>query len=125
MKRLVSVCAVILIVALLSACADQFYTTTSFRRYQSFAERYKLGMDRQDVIDKLGIPDSYRDEEGEYHKVPVMEEDAFKEILLKEGTEFVYTCHKYRDPADPYRLRITFNDEGKSADLEFEQIGGG
>ena len=125
MKRFLSVCAVLLAVVLLSGCTDMFYTTSSFRRYKSFADRYKPGMDRQNVIDKLGLPDGYWDAEGEYHKVSVRDKESDKEALLKEGQVFVYNCHKYCDPADPHRLRITFSNDGKSVGVEFERIGGG
>lgn len=125
MKRLAAVCAVVLVVALLSGCTDLFYTTSSFRQYQSFVNGYKPGIDRQDVIDKLGLPDGYLDADGEYHNIPVTEAETYTEALLKEGAVFVYECYKYRDPADPHRLRITFNKDGKSAAVEFERIGGG
>ena len=125
MKRLVSVCAVILVLALLSGCTDMLFTTASFRKYQSFVQWYKPGMERQAVIDKLGVPDAYRDAAGEYHSVSRLDTEGVKEDLLKEGMVFVYECYKYRDPADPHRLIIHFDYDGKSAAVEFESVGGG
>jgi hypothetical protein len=48
------------------------------------------------------------------------------EILLEDsGSAWLYECWKQADPADPYRLKITFNAEGKSESATLTLVPGG
>lgn len=126
MKRLTPVLTVLLIVALMmTGCSELLFTTDEYRSYQRFLDHHQAGTERQAVMDELGCPDGYYDDKGAYHHIPYLEEDAYKEILLDEGTVFVYECYKRPDPAEPYRLRITFDSEGKSTEAELVIVPGG
>lgn len=126
MKRYVYAFAAFLIVALLlTGCTEALFTTAEYRSFQSFADRHQAGTEKQTVFEELGYPDAYYDEQGNYQKVPYTEREAYEEVLLDEGAVFVYECYKRSDPAEPYRLKITFNDEGKSVGAELVLVPGG
>lgn len=101
-------------------------TTKEFRTYKSYAKRNELGSSRQEIFDKLGYPDGIRDSDGYYHSVMFEDREAFEAgISADTSTEWYYDCHELPDPANPYRLRITFDGEGRSENIEFDYVPGG
>lgn len=101
-------------------------TTKEYRTYRSFAKRNELGMSRQEVFDKLGCPDCLRDSDGYYHSVMYDDRDDFEAgISADTSTEWHYDCHEFPDPANPYRLKIAFDSEGRSESTTFDYVPGG
>ena len=125
-KRYMHVFAVVIIIALLTGCTDALFTTAKYQSYQSFADRHRAGMEKQAVLDKLGCPDGYLDIQGSWHDIPQAEKESFEENHAENGsTAWIYECYKWPDPAGPYRLKITFDDEGKSTSVEMMLVPGG
>lgn len=101
-------------------------TTKEFRSYKSFAKRSELGMSRQEVFDKLGCPDCLKDSDGYYHSVMYDDIEGLEAgISADTSTEWHYDCHEFPDPANPYRLKIAFDGEGRSESIEFDYVPGG
>ena len=126
MKKLFVLILAILYVMVLSGCADALFTTAEYRTYRAFAEKHNEGMDPQAILEKLGCPDGYYDAQGNYQNIPSAEQGRFMEILLKDsGSAWLYECWKRPDPADPYRLTITFNAEGNSETATLNLVPGG
>lgn len=101
-------------------------TTKEYRTYKSFAERNQLGMSKQEVFDKLGCPDGCKDPDGYYHSVIFEDRETFEAgISADMSTEWYYDCYELPDPANPYRLEIAFDGEGRSESIEFDYIPGG
>ncbi len=126
MKRYMYVYAVVIIIALLTGCTDTLFTTAEYRAYQSFADSHRAGMEKQEVFDKLGCPDGFFDAQGNYHGISRTERESFEENHAEDcSTAWIYECYKQPDPSDPYRLKITFDDEGKSVSVELTLVPGG
>ena len=118
--------AILAVALLLSGCADMLFTTAEYRSYHAFANKHKAGMEKQEILDTLGCPDGYYDMQGNYQSIPYADQESFKEILLTNlSTAWVYECWKRPDPADPYRLKITFDAEGNSERAELTLVPGG
>lgn len=126
MKRCLQIVTVVLLVALLSGCTNLFYTTDDYKTMYTFASLYKDGTAKQAVYEVLGCPDGIKDAEGNYHHVPRENRESFVSALPNDGsTAWIYECYKRPDPADPYRLVITFDAEGNSTGMEFTPVPGG
>lgn len=120
------IAAILVMVLLLSGCADMLFTTEEYRSYHSFANQHKAGMEKQDILDKLGSPAGFVDAQGNYQSIPHAQQEVFTDLLLDDSvTAWVYECWKRPDPADPYRLKITFDQNGKSASAELTIVPGG
>ena len=105
---------------------NMLFTTAEFRTYQSYSEKHKAGMEKQKILDKLGCPDGYVDAQGNYHAIARVDQERFEENLAEDNsTAWVYECWKRPDPADPYRLKITFDADGKSKSAELTLVPGG
>ncbi len=101
-------------------------TTKEYRTYKSFAKRNELGMSRQEIFDKLGCPDGRKDSDGYYHSIMFEDREGFEDgISADMSTEWYYDCWEYPDPANPYRLVIRFEAEGRSESIEFDYVPGG
>ena len=130
MKRIFKIFGLVFAVLLLfCSCedaVDNLFVTDDYRMYNSFYKHYKDCTDKQTVLDKLGYPEAYFDALGSLVNIPYSEREEYEEELMSsDGTVWSYSCHKYSDPAEPYRLKITFNEEGKSVGIEFQLIPGG
>ena len=126
MKHYKYILAVLLVALLLTGCTDTLFTTAEYRTYQAFTENHDAGMEKQAILDKLGCPDGYYDMQGKYQGIPYADQESFQEILLTNlSTTWVYECWKRPDPADPYRLKITFDAEGNSKSAELTLVPGG
>ena len=127
MKRIVAVCACLTLVALCFAgCTDMLSTTAEYRRYQSFVDKHKAGMEKQEILEKLGYPNGYVDAQGSYQTIKHADQERFKEHLSADtSTIWVYECWKRPDPADPYRFKITFDADDKSKSVELMLVPGG
>ena len=126
MKKLFVLILAIICVMMLYGCADALFTTTEYRAYLAFAEKHNEGMGPQAILKELGCPDGYYDAQGNYQSIPSAEQGRFVEILLEDsGSAWLYECWKRADPADPYRLKITFNAEGKSESATLTLVPGG
>ncbi len=98
MRHCKCILAVLLVALLLTGCTDALFTTAEYRAYQSFAEKHNAGMEKQEILDQLGCPDGYVDAQGNYQSI---------------------------EPADPYRLKITFDADGNSESAELTLVPGG
>ena len=126
MKYCKYILAVLLVALLLTGCTDALFTTAEYRAYQVFAGKHNASMERQAVLDELGYPDGYYDMQGNYQRIPYADQESFQEILLTNlSTAWIYECCKRPDPADPYRLKITFDTEGNSESAELTLVPGG
>lgn len=126
MKPYRYILALLLVALLLTGCTDALFTTAEYRTYQAFAEKHDAGMDKQAILDELGCPDGYYDMQGNYQSIPYADQEIFQEILLTTlSTAWIYKCWKRPDPADPYRLKITFDAEGNSERAELTLVPGG
>lgn len=111
---------------LFTSYKDMMSTTAEYRRYQSFADNHKAGMGKQEILDKLGCPDGYVDAQGNYQAIRYADQEGFIENLSTDTSKtWVYECWKRPDPADPYRLKIAFDDEAKSISVELTLVPGG
>ena len=116
--------------AALQSGLEYVFTTKSYRLYRDFYCNYEVGMDKQDVLDKLDYPESYYNKSGNlYHRSSFRtneERETYNQGVLDDGsTLWHYTCHRLKDPADPYSLTIHFDSEGKCTSVSFKQIPGG
>lgn len=101
MKYLKCILVILLAVLLLTGCTEDLFTTAEYRAYKAFAEKHTPGMEKEEILQKLGDPDSRR-----------------REV-------WVYECYELPDPANPCRLTILFDGEGKSTDATFVFVPGG
>ena len=83
--------------------------------YQTFADKHKSGMTKQEVIDELGCPDSYIDAERKHKTLDSGDHESFK-AHLSEDTSVVwyYSCYVRLDSINFYTLIIDFDSEGKT-----------
>ena len=126
MKLCKCIVAILVMALLLSGCTDMLFTTAEYRSYHAFANKHKAGMEKQEILDTLGCPDGYVDTQGNYQTIPHAEQDSFVDLLLTDSvTAWVYECWKRPDPADPYRLKITLDQNGKSTSAELTLVPGG
>lgn len=126
MKQCKLVLIIILIVLLLAACTADLFKTAQYRTYKSFSEKHQAGMDAQEIMAELGCPDAYWDADGGYCNINRADRETYEEKLVATpGTKWYYECYELPDPANPCRLVITFNDEGKSTDATFSYVPGG
>ena len=126
MKRVVPLILAVINVLGLVGCTGTFFTTAEYRTYQTFAEKHNAGMEKQTILNELGCPDGYYDMQGTYQSIPYADQESFQEILLTNlSIAWVYECWKRPDPADPYRLKITFDAEGASESAELVHVPGG
>ena len=116
----------LLVVLLMTGCIEKLFTTTEYRTYQFFSENHESGMEKQEILDNLGCPDGYYDAQGNYQSIKPADQDQFADDLSSDlSTAWVYECWKRPDPADPYRLMITLDSEGKSESVQLTPVPGG
>jgi len=125
MKKVLVMCLTLcLIVPVLTGCIDDLFTTAEYRNCKYFAQEHEPGMGKQQVLSKLGCPDGYRDAEGNYHRIK--DKKSFQESVSTDtSVEWSYEVYELPDPANPYRLRITFDADGKSVTAKMEVVYGG
>ena len=116
--------------AALQSGLEYVFTTKSYRLYRDFYCNYELGMDKQEVLDKLGYPEAYYNNSGNQYYRSTFRTDAeretYYECALDDGsTLWYYTCYRLKDPADPYGLTVHFDSEGKVTTVSFKIIKGG
>ena len=126
MKQYKCVLVMLLVALLLTGCSDMLFTTAEYRSYQSFVDNHKAGMSKQEILDKLGCPDGCVDAQGNYQSIKPADQKSFEENLAEDSSDaWVYECWKQPDPADPYRLKITFDAEGNSESAALTLVPGG
>ena len=126
MKRCIALILVIACMMSLAGCAVFSPVTKTYRSYEAFAAKHKPGMEKQQVLEKLGCPSGYRDAQNDYHARGNDNREQFEQdILAADATTWFYACYKFSDPADPYLLRIVFDAEGKSVSAELVVVYGG
>ena len=125
MKRILCILIALLLILPLAGCGDSLRTTSEYKTLSSFADRHSPGMTPQAVFDELGYPDGYVGTDGLYHPVEYAQREQEKDALLTDGKVWFYECWKYRDPADPYRLKVSFDNQGLSATAELIAVPGG
>lgn len=123
----ITIALIFTVISLWPASIDNMlFTTAEYRTYQSYADKHKAGMEKQEILDKLGCPDGYVDAQGNYHAIARVDQESFEENLAEDNSAvWVYECWKRPDPADPYRLKITFDADGKSKSAELTLVPGG
>lgn len=126
MKRFLGFSALVLSVLVL-LCSCDLFVTDEYRAYNGFYKRYKDGMDKEKVLGKLvDCPDCFYDAGGNLFHPKDFEDDEYKEVVMENDCRiWVYSCYELPDPANPYRLKITFDENGKSIGVEFEIVPGG
>lgn len=136
MKKIIklSICF-ILLVACLTSCTnpitmleDRLFYTKSYVLYRDFHQDYKVGMDKEEVVEQIGYPDRYRDADGNVYRHNYREqerEDFNKGALSDNVVIWSYDCYQLRDPANPYCLKVYFDSEGKCTNVTFEIVKGG
>lgn len=81
---------------------------------------------KQYVFDKLWRPDACANEEQSYHEYTYKPREKYEELIFKEEiTAWSYEIWKMGDPADPHRLYLKFDSEGKIIDAQLKQLAGG
>lgn len=126
MKQCKCIFLILLVVSLLAGCTDTLFVTAEYRTYKEFSETHNGGMDKQEVFNSLGSPDGYYDTSGNYHHLTHADKLLFHEQLATDhSTAWIYECHQKPDPADPYRLKISFDSEGKSTTAVLTPVAGG
>lgn len=125
-RKLYGIAALVLAVSLLTGCVGSLFTTKTYRLYDSFADRHRVGTEKQIVLDRLGVPRAWGDGQGNYQQMSNINDETFCEDLMGQtAIMWVYECYKYPDPADPYRLKITFDSQGKSVAAQMALVPGG
>lgn len=126
MKKVCVLVALLLVATMvLTGCADILFTTGEYRKYQYFAQHNREDMSKQQVLDRLGNPDFHRDAEGNAYR-RYQDQEAYEQKLCSaESATWCYECYKHSDPAAPYRLWLSFDAQGKLAEVEFEMVYGG
>ena len=126
MKPYRYILTLLLVAVLLTGCSNMLFTTAEYRSYQAFSNQHKAGMEKQEIWSKLGCPNGYYDAQGNYQNIPSADSESVREILMADScAAWVYECWKRPDPADPYRLTITFNAEGNSESATLNLVPGG
>lgn len=102
---------------------DYIITTGEYKRQLSVFEDIKDGdsISKSEIVEELGLPSSCYKNGG---WIRVQGEDSVS-CYDSDVTKWNYTCFKNRDPANPYRLTIEFNQKGKTIKSTFEAIPGG
>ena len=105
---------------------DQHVTTQEYLSDLSFSQNKHVGIDKEGVLLLLGYPDGYRDAEGVYQAFPYDKRvEAQAKLMEEDVVVWVYTGYKRPDPADPYRMTVTFDENGETVDARLEMIPGG
>ena len=129
MKKIFStIICLLLVLSCLSGCVDSLFTTQEFKQYQSFSKNYKVGMKKERVIKRIGYPDSYRDLDGNNYRWNYREDNKedFQNFAFDDTvSEWHYDCYELSDPANPYRLHVYFDSDGKCTNVDFEAVRGG
>ena len=132
MKKSVKIIiCLLLLVTCLTSCSEllnSLNTTSDYRLFSDFFQNYKVGMDKQEVFEKLGYPVVSIDTDGNKNiqNYSYENREAFKEIIMNSNSiEWQYTCYELPDPANPYCLTVYFDSEGKCTNVTFEIVKGG
>jgi len=111
---------------LLVACFTGCMETREYSLYRSFAKSYKVGMDKQKALNRIGCPDVYIDVDGNHYRYRYDNKESFAEdVLCESAVIWIYDCYQYRDPANPCRLKLSFDSKGKCKDVDFSFVAGG
>lgn len=120
-----AVAVVLCVGLLLCGCTGSFFATASYRQCKAFSEQYKAGWrnyDKQDVYNKLGLPDGYSTSELGYTPITYKE----SELLFAEDIIcWVYRGYELPDPANPFQLTVRFDEQGNCIEAIFTMVAGG
>lgn len=129
MKKFLYTFLLIFMIISLLGCTDSFSYTRKYNSYNNFAKKDKIGIIKQNILDRFGYPDDYCDLEENFHSLPYINNEnseEYKAILLNNDSHiWIYECYMFPDPANPYRLKIVFDENGKSTENIFEIVEGG
>lgn len=122
-KMVVLTVCILCFSVLLSGCTEYLFTTQSYRKCKSFSDQFARGgrnYSKQDVYSKLGCPDGYMTEEAGYSRA------GEKQRLFDDDVYcWVYDGYEMPDPANPFRMTVTFDKDGKCIDVVFTMVQGG
>ena len=82
------------------------------------------------MIKKVGNPEYVKicdEDETSFHSID-FEDEEFLEIMMQSDCRiWIYTCHDIVRPdlGNPYKLIITFDENGETNSVEFEEVPGG
>lgn len=128
MKKIQIFIAILAAASLLlcSCSAEWLFTTSTYKNFSKFVKNHEDGMTKSGIFSRFGTPHSFTDEDGERQSFSYAQTEEGKAELLKAyESMWVYEFWKYGDPADPYRVFITFDSDGKTTSVEMTAVGGG
>lgn len=128
MKKIQIFIAILAAASLLlcSCSAEWLFTTSTYKNFSRFVKHHEVGMTKSGIFSRFGTPHSFTDEDGERQSFSYAQTEEGKAELLKAyESMWVYEFWKYGDPADPYRVFITFDSDGKTTSVEMTAVGGG
>ncbi len=113
----------------LSGCGEDLFTTKEYRQMKGIYKQIEDGKTytKDDLYSKmLGCPEGYYGVDEKYTNIPFEDREAIVDVIYGEEVDvWIYTCYELSDPANPYRLKITFDSEGNAIQAEFDFIPGG
>ena len=128
-KVILSICimmSILLFTGCMSTISTLSATTSKYRTYNTFYKYHKTGMDKEEILDMLGCPVRYEDEQGTWHRITYNHRTDFVENISSDSSMiWQYDCYELKDQTNPYILEITFDSDGKSENVEFNIIYGG
>lgn len=110
---------------LLSGCMEDLFTTDTYRQCKSFREEFARGRQeftKEKVYAKLGRPDGYVTEAEGYASALRVEKER---LMEQDVNRWVYEGYERPDPANPFRLIVTFDAAGKCIDVQLHMVAGG
>ena len=128
MKKIQIFIAILAAASLLlcSCSAEWLFTTSTYKNFSRFVKHHEVGMTKSGIFSRFGTPHSFTDEDGERQSFSYAQTEEGKAELLKTyDSTWVYEFWKYGYPADPYRVFITFDSDGKTTSVEMTAVGGG
>ena len=134
MKKYLKVLALFLaLLLLLCGCVDIssiLFESNEYRSYSKFYDRYKDGITKETVIKKIGYPESIKMDETDESSLSSFDfenEEFIETVMESDYRVWFYSCHDIVRPdlGNPYRLIITFDENGKTNGIEFEETPGG
>ena len=126
MKKVIVLCACLLVAVMCLSGCQGVGTTSKYRAYSAFAQSHKPGMSKEKVFEKMGCPYSYRDDQGNFMVIDTDDRGDFEDSISAETAAiWYYDCYELPDPANPYRLTVVFDENGKTVSAEMNAVLGG
>ena len=128
MKKILFFIAILITASvLLCSCGTEWlFTTSTYKEFTRFVKQHDGGASKQEIFNRFGTPHSFTDKAGEEQFNPyTFSDEGQAELLETYSSVWVYEFYKYGDPAEPYRVFVTFNSEGVTTRVEIAVVGGG